>query len=61
MYQDFIARYRFDNIGQGAEAYVGVNNAFDKTMPIGITGNTPTTAGYDIFGRFVFVGMKARF
>jgi outer membrane receptor protein involved in Fe transport len=60
-YQDFIARYRFDNIGQGAEAYVGINNAFDKTMPVGITGNTSTTASYDIFGRYVFAGMKARF
>lgn len=60
-YQDFIARYRFDSIGKGAEAYVGINNAFDKHIPVGITGNTVTTAGYDIFGRYVFAGMKARF
>lgn len=59
-YQDFIARYKFD-YGAGTEVYVGINNAFDKHMPVGLTGNTAATAGYDIYGRYVFAGVKARF
>ncbi|MCI3132299.1 TonB-dependent receptor domain-containing protein [Phenylobacterium aquaticum] len=59
-YQDLVARYRLD-YGKGTEVYVGVNNLFDKTIPIGLTGNTSTTASYDIYGRFVFAGVKARF
>jgi outer membrane receptor protein involved in Fe transport len=59
-YHDLIARYRFD-FGRGTEIYAGVNNIFDKHMPVGITGNTPETAGYDIFGRYLFAGVRARF
>ncbi|WP_421930645.1 TonB-dependent receptor domain-containing protein [Phenylobacterium sp.] len=59
-YQDFIARYKFD-YGAGTEVYVGINNAFDKHIPVGLTGNTSTTAAYDIYGRYVFAGVKARF
>lgn len=59
-YHDLIARYRVD-FGTRTEVYVGVNNVFDKTMPVGITGNTPDTAGYDIYGRRVFAGVTARF
>lgn len=59
-YHDLIGRYRLD-IGQGSEVYVGVNNIFDKTIPVGLTGNTADSAGYDIFGRYLFAGFKARF
>jgi iron complex outermembrane receptor protein len=59
-YHDFVARYRFD-YGRGTEVYVGVNNAFDKRIPVGLTGNTSTSASYDIYGRFLFGGIKARF
>lgn len=59
-YHDLIGRYRLD-IGRGSEVYVGVNNIFDKTIPVGLTGNTSDTAGYDIFGRYLFAGFKARF
>jgi outer membrane receptor protein involved in Fe transport len=59
-YHDLIARYAFD-FGVSTEVYVGVNNIFDKTMPVGITGNTEDTAAYDIYGRYVFAGVKARF
>lgn len=59
-YQDFIARYKFD-YGAGTEVYVGINNAFDKHIPVGLTGNTGDQAAYDIFGRYVFAGVKARF
>lgn len=59
-YQDFVARYRLD-YGRGTEVYVGVNNAFDKRIPVGLTGNSSTEASYDIYGRFLFAGVKARF
>lgn len=64
-YHDLIARYRFENIGRGLEVYGGVNNIFDKTIPVGLVGNTDSggtsQASYDIFGRYGFVGVKARF
>jgi len=64
-YQDFIARYRFAQVGDGAEVYVGVKNAFDQKVPLGITGNTNSSdvseADYDIFGRYLFAGFKGRF
>jgi outer membrane receptor protein involved in Fe transport len=61
-YHDLIAKYRFDAVGQ-MEAYVGVNNIFDKTIPVGLTGNNSIAgdASYDIFGRYMFVGLRARF
>lgn len=59
-YHDLIGRYRLD-IGRGSEVYVGVNNVFDETIPVGLTGNTSDSAGYDIFGRYLFAGFKARF
>ncbi|CAN7600056.1 TonB-dependent receptor [Phenylobacterium sp. LjRoot225] len=64
-YQDFIARYRFTEIGEGAEVYVGVKNAFNEKVPIGITGNTNSNdvseADYDIYGRYLFAGFKGKF
>ncbi|WP_165842945.1 TonB-dependent receptor [Phenylobacterium deserti] len=60
-YHDLIARYRFDDVGQGAEVYLGVNNIFDETIPNGLVGNTSTSAGYDIFGRYLFAGFRTRF
>ena len=59
-YHDLIARYAL-GFGKSTEVFVGVNNIFDKTMPVGLTGNTSATAGYDIYGRYVFAGVKARF
>jgi outer membrane receptor protein involved in Fe transport len=59
-YQDFIVRYKLD-YGAGTEVYVGVNNAFDKHIPIGLNGNTSDEASYDIFGRYLFAGLRARF
>jgi outer membrane receptor for ferrienterochelin and colicin len=40
-----------------------VNNIFDKTIPVGLTGNNSIAgdASYDIFGRYMFVGLRARF
>jgi outer membrane receptor protein involved in Fe transport len=59
-YHDLIARYKLD-MGVRTEVYVGVNNIFDKTIPVGLVGNTAEEAAYDIFGRTVFAGLKARF
>ncbi len=59
-YHDLIARYAVD-FGVRTELFVGVNNIFDKTIPVGISGNTADTAAYDIYGRYVFAGVKARF
>ena len=60
-YHDLIARYRFEAVGADMEGYVGVNNIFGKTIPVGLTGNTAATATYDIFGRYIFAGFRARF
>jgi iron complex outermembrane receptor protein len=61
-YHDLIAKYRFHAVGD-MEAYVGVNNIFDKTTPVGLPGNNSIAGGasYDIFGRYVFAGLRARF
>ncbi|MET0273177.1 MAG: TonB-dependent receptor, partial [Phenylobacterium sp.] len=61
-YHDLIARYRFD-FGAGTEIYAGVNNVFNKTIPIGLTGNGAVSGdtSYDIFGRYLFAGVKAKF
>ena len=37
-----------------------MNNAFDELIPMGLTGQG-TSSSYDIFGRYVFGGVKARF
>jgi outer membrane receptor protein involved in Fe transport len=61
-YHDLIARYKFD-VGEGLEVYAGVNNIFDKTIPVGLTGNGAVSGDttYDIFGRYLFAGVRARF
>jgi outer membrane receptor protein involved in Fe transport len=62
-YHDLIARYRFQSHGDW-EAFVGMNNIFDKTIPVGLTGNGSSFTGdaaYDIYGRYMFAGLRARF
>jgi outer membrane receptor protein involved in Fe transport len=61
-YHDLIARYKFD-YAEGLEIYGGVNNIFDKTIPIGLTGNGAVSGDttYDIYGRYLFAGVRARF
>lgn len=61
-YHDLIARYQVD-FGRGTEIYLGVNNVFDKDMPVTLTGNAsiPGDTSYDIYGRQVFAGVRARF
>jgi len=62
-YHDLIGRYRFEAVGGQMEAFVGVNNIFDKTIPVGLTGNNSVAgdASYDILGRYLFAGLRARF
>lgn len=62
-YHDLIARYRFEAVGGQMEAFAGMNNIFDKTIPVGLTGNGAVSgdASYDIFGRYMFAGLRARF
>lgn len=59
-YHDLIARFAVER-AKGAEVYVGVNNIFAKTLPVGITGQTDPIYAYDLFGRYLFAGVKARF
>jgi iron complex outermembrane receptor protein len=59
-YHDVIARLRLDDVGKGLEVYAGVNNITNELIPMGLSGQG-TSASYDIFGRFLFGGMKARF
>lgn len=59
-YHDFVLTYQLEqHIGYNAEIYVGVNNAFDEELPLGLTGNG-TSAAYDLLGRTVFTGIRAK-
>ncbi len=62
-YHDLVGHYRFKAAGADMDAYAGVNNIFDKTIPVGLTGNNAVAgdASYDIFGRYFFAGLRARF
>ena len=63
VYHDIIVRYRIDGGFGGAdnvELFVGVNNITDEQMPYGLTGNG-TASTYELFGRSVFGGVRARF
>ncbi len=59
-YHDFVLTYRLEELtGYDSEIYVGVNNAFDEQLPLGLTGNG-TSSAYDLVGRTVFVGARAK-
>lgn len=60
-YHDFIVTYRLEELtGHDSEIYFGVNNAFGEELPLGLTGNG-TSAAYDLLGRTVFAGARAKF
>ncbi|MDZ4866889.1 MAG: TonB-dependent receptor [Alphaproteobacteria bacterium] len=60
-YHDFVFIYRLEQLtGHESEMYIGVNNAFDEELPLGLTGNG-TSSAYDLLGRTVFVGARAKF
>jgi outer membrane receptor protein involved in Fe transport len=52
---------------ESSEAYVGVNNVFDKEPPLFATNTAGTQAldtvpgYYDIFGRSYYAGVRVRF
>lgn len=60
-YHDFILRYRLKGTDEKpTEIYAGVNNAFGEMIPLGLTGQG-TSSQYDIFGRYVFGGLRVSF
>jgi outer membrane receptor protein involved in Fe transport len=66
LYTDVTARYRFRVRNSDLEAFLSVNNLFDKTPPIMPMGGyglwIPTNMGlYDILGRRYTMGVKAKF
>jgi iron complex outermembrane recepter protein len=59
-YHDFVLTYRLAEFtGQDSEIYMGINNAFDEELPLGLTGNG-TSSAYDLLGRTVFVGVRVK-
>ncbi|MBA3676214.1 MAG: TonB-dependent receptor [Sphingosinicella sp.] len=48
-------------VGDANEFYVGVDNAFNKEPPLGLTGIGAGSGIYDNRGRFYYSGFKARF
>lgn len=59
-YHDFVLTYRLEELtGYQSEIYFGVNNAFDEELPLGLTGNG-TSSAYDLLGRTVFLGARAK-
>lgn len=63
IYHDIVVRYRIDEGRwgtKGVELFAGVNNAFDKQIPYGLSGNG-TSSAYDLYGRQFFGGVRARF
>jgi outer membrane receptor protein involved in Fe transport len=48
-------------IGRNNEFYVGVDNAFNREPPLGLTGIGLGSGIYDNRGRFFYSGVKARF
>ena len=61
-YHDFTVRYSFENApyARGLEVFGGVKNAFNNTMPYGLSGNGASSI-YDLYGRQFFGGIRARF
>jgi outer membrane receptor protein involved in Fe transport len=66
VYVDLSAKYKLDNLfGSNTEIYAGVDNLFDRTPPIlpaDFISNSATNGGiYDVIGRKLYVGVRARF
>ena len=67
VYHDVQAGYKFGS-ARYIEAYVGVNNLFNKQPPFlpegmasTITGTETDATDYDVFGRFIYGGISAKF
>lgn len=68
VYHDVQAGYKFGSSSRYIEAYVGVNNLFNKQPPFLPQGMASTSTGtetdstdYDVFGRVIYGGISARF
>ncbi len=61
-YHDFTVRYAIENVpyARGLEVFGGVKNAFNNTLPMGLSGNGASSI-YDLYGRQFFGGIRARF
>lgn len=65
IYHDVNARYNF---ADGIEAYIGVNNLFNKQPPMlpqgtvyGDTGTNTASTAYDVTGRYYYAGVSVKF
>ena len=48
-------------IAKGFKFYVGVDNVLDKHPPLGSTGTGAGSAIYDVFGRYLYAGVRVRY
>lgn len=60
-YNDFQFRYRFGARAQGLEAYLGIDNVFDKSPPYALFGDGEGSALFDNVGRYYYVGLNYNF
>ena len=66
VYTDLTARYRFQAMGSASEAFITINNLFDRDPRLTPNGavTTPRTANgnrYDFTGRYMTGGLRFRF
>lgn len=65
--QVFYHDIRFDidleqaGIAKGFKFYVGVDNVLDKHPPLGSTATGAGSAIYDVFGRYLYAGVRVRY
>ena len=48
-------------VGKDFQLYFGVNNVLDKHPPLGSNGTGAGSSIYDVFGRQLYAGVRARF
>jgi len=58
VYHDFNVGYDFND---KANVYVGIDNAFNKVPPLGLTGTGGGSGIYESRGRFMYAGLKYKF
>jgi outer membrane receptor for ferrienterochelin and colicin len=66
-YHDFQGTYSFGKDSQYS-GYIGVQNLFDKQPPLmdqtrasNITGTETAAESYDVYGRFIYAGLRVKF
>lgn len=60
-YTDLQTRYRFSGMARGLEAYLGIDNVFDKNPPYALFGDGEGSALFDNIGRYYYVGLNYTF